>query len=95
MRGVLCPGSCWAASEGKSWSSPEGKADGVLDQRGGRKASEQPRAVFREVGVGQSRRIITTDSPWEEWPCPKGEQRVGQGEEVKASNKYLHSQNEI
>lgn len=73
----MCPGSCWVVSQGKSWSSPEGKADGALDQRGDREASEHPCAVFQEAGVGQSCRIITTGNPWEEWPCPKGEQRVG------------------
>ena len=65
------------SESGKSWSSPKGKADGALDQRGDWEASEHPCAVFQEAGVGQSCRIITTGNPWEEWPYPKGEWRVG------------------
>lgn len=57
--------------EEQELEQPEGKADGVLDQRGDRAVS----GGRSWAGLG----IITTDSPWEEWPCPKESREWGRG----------------
>lgn len=79
VRGALCPRSCWAASEGKSWSSPEGKADGVLDQRGDREASEQPRAVFGRSELGRAAGLSPQIVPGRSGPAPKESREWGRG----------------
>ena len=72
VRGALCPRSCWAASEGKSWSSPEGKADGMLDQRGDRAVSGRSE-LSRAAGL--SSQII----PGRSGPAPKESGEWGHG----------------